>query len=239
MIESEAEYRQRARRWLAANLTPAGSSSHRLGPADGQTESEWVARSRAIQAKLSEGGYAGITLPPELGGAGLDQRYQQIFDEESAGYELPPYFAGARGPTFYLLLACMSDAHQHEHIPAILDGREVWCQLMSEPGAGSDLAGVVTRADRDGDEWVINGQKVWTTDAHFSEYGICLARTDFDVPKHAGLTMFFVSMDTPGVTARPLRQADGSAAFNEVFLDDVRIPAENVLGEVNQGWSTV
>ena len=161
-----------------------------------------------------------------------------MFDEESFGYERPGGFGGTFGPILGALLGHMNDEQREEYLVPILRGT-LWCQLMSEPGAGSDIGGITTRAERDGDEWVINGQKVWTTAGHLSDYGICLTRTDWDVPKYSGLTMFIVPMDTPGVSPRPLRQITGEAEFCETFLDDVRVPSRNVLGAPGGGWSVV
>jgi alkylation response protein AidB-like acyl-CoA dehydrogenase len=137
------------------------------------------------------------------------------------------------GPT---IIAHGTDAQKERYLDAMLRGDEIWCQLFSEPGAGSDLAGLATKAVQDGDEWVVNGQKVWTSGAQHSDLGILLTRTDADQPKHRGITYFLVDMRTPGIDVRPLRQINGAAHFNEVFLTDVRIPAENILGEVNAGW---
>ena len=210
----------------------------RSGQRAGESELEFAARSRALQAKLYDGGYAGITLPKEWGGQGLTTRHQQIFDEEVFGYERPGGFGGTFGPILGALLGHMNDEQRSEYLVPILQGT-LWCQLMSEPGAGSDVGGITTRAVQDGDEWVINGQKVWTTAGHLSDMAMCIARTDWDVPKHSGLTMFIVPMDTPGVSPRPLRQITGEAEFCETFLDDVRVPTRNVLGEPGGGWKVV
>jgi alkylation response protein AidB-like acyl-CoA dehydrogenase len=232
------DYRLRARSWLAANVDRAAPTSTVVGQRSGESEEEFAERSRALQALLYDAGYAGITLPKEWGGQGLTTRHQQVFDEEQFGYERPGGFGGTFGPILGALLGHMNDEQRSEYLVPILRGA-LWCQLMSEPGAGSDIGGITTRAERDGDEWVINGQKVWTTAGHLSDYGICLTRTDWDVPKYAGLTMFIVPMGTPGVSPRPLRQITGVAEFCETFLDDVRVPARNVLGAPGGGWSVV
>jgi alkylation response protein AidB-like acyl-CoA dehydrogenase len=231
-------YRERVRQWLVDNVPRARATSTASGQRAGETEQEFVARSKALQAQLHDAGYAGITLPVEWGGQGLTTRHQQIFEEESFGYERPGGFGGTFGPILGALLGHMNDDQREEHLVPILRGM-LWCQLMSEPGAGSDIGGITTRAEQDGDEWVINGQKVWTTAGHLSDVGMCLARTDWDVPKYAGLTMFIVPMHTPGVSPRPLRQITGDAEFCETFLDDVRVPAKNVLGVPGGGWSVV
>ncbi|HXY93897.1 MAG TPA: acyl-CoA dehydrogenase family protein [Acidimicrobiia bacterium] len=231
-------YRLTIRRWLADNVERVRPTSTYGGQRAGETEDEFVARSRALQAKYYDGGYAGITLPKEWGGQGLTTEHQRIFDEEVQGYERPGGFGGTFGPILGALLGHMNEEQRREYLVPILRGT-LWCQLMSEPGSGSDIGGITTRAVQDGDEWVINGQKVWTTAGHLSDYAVCLARTDWDVPKYAGLTMFIVPMDTPGVSPRPLRQITGDAEFCETFLDDVRVPTRNVLGVPGGGWSVV
>ena len=181
----------------------------------------------------------GSRTRPELGGAGLPVEYDIAFREESL--ELLPgedaLFGLGLGMVVPTLMDHASDALRQRFVPPALRGDEIWCQLYSEPGAGSDLAGLTTRAVRDGDEWVITGQKVWTSQAHIADFGILLARTDFDVPKHSGITMFALPMHQTGVTVRPLVQMTGAAEFNEVFLDEARVPAEWVVGDVNGGWS--
>jgi alkylation response protein AidB-like acyl-CoA dehydrogenase len=189
------------------------------------------------QRALFEAGLAGLTWPAEHGGRGLSSDAQTIFQEEAAAYAVPRVTFGVAinmvGP---VIIAHGTTEQRDRHLPAILNGEETWCQLFSEPGAGSDLAGLRTRAVRDGDELVVNGQKVWTSGAQYADFGLLLARTDIDAPKHRGITAIVLDMHTPGVTVRPLRQMSGVAHFNEVFLDDVRIPIANVLAGLGDGW---
>jgi 3-oxochol-4-en-24-oyl-CoA dehydrogenase len=186
--------------------------------------------------RLAEAGYVAPHWPKPWGrDAGPVQ--QLVIDEElrvaGAPRPLNPIGIGWAGPT--LLVAGTQD-QQDRYLPGILSGSELWCQLFSEPGAGSDLASLTTRAERDGDEYVVNGQKVWTTFAHVAQYGILLARTDPDAEQHSGISYFVLDMRAPGIKAQPIRQMDGNATFNEVFLDGVRIPAAELVGEENDGW---
>jgi alkylation response protein AidB-like acyl-CoA dehydrogenase len=197
----------------------------------------WVARCQAWQRTLYDGDWAGITWPAAYGGRGGTPMESQIFAQEQAWWDVPVgVFAvgiGMVGPT---LIAHGTEAQQARYLDPLLRGDEVWCQLFSEPGAGSDLAGLATRAVRDGDEFVVDGQKVWTSGAHHSALGILLARTNPDVPKHLGITYFLLDMAAPGIEVRPLRQINGASHFNEVFLSGVRVPADAVVGEVDGGW---
>jgi alkylation response protein AidB-like acyl-CoA dehydrogenase len=218
------DYRSRVRDWLARNA-PA--------PAPG----EQLRRAKEFQAALYDAGFAGITWPKDVGGQGLTAAEQQIFGEEAVDYDLPigPFTIGMGmcGPT---LVDLGTPEQKRRYLPKLLRGEEIWCQLFSEPGAGSDVASLQTRAVRADDGWLVTGQKVWTTGAQWSDYGALLARTDPDVPKHAGLTMFIVDMRAPGVTVRPLRDMTGRSPFNEIYFDDVHIPADAVIGEVGRGW---
>jgi alkylation response protein AidB-like acyl-CoA dehydrogenase len=205
---------------------------------DPATHVRHVERCRDWQRCLHDAGWAGITVPPEYGGRGGERWQERIFRQEQSRYTVDTgLFAVGLGMVVPTILVHGTEEQKQRYIPPLLRGDEIWCQLFSEPGAGSDLAGLSTRAIRDGDEWVVNGQKVWNSGAHHAELGALIARTDVDAPKHRGITYFLVDMHTPGVDVRPLRQATGVAHFNEVFLTDVRIPNANVLGAVNGGWS--
>jgi len=197
-----------------------------------------VRRCQEWQRKLYDAGWAGISWPEAHGGRGGTVGEARIFAREQAHFEVDTgvFAVGIAmvGPT---LMTHGTPAQQERYLRPLLRGDEVWCQLFSEPGAGSDLAGLRTRAERDGDEWVVNGQKVWSSGAHHSDLGILLARTDPDASKHRGITYFVLDMHSPGVEIRPLRQINGVAHFNEVFLTDVRIPHTNVVGEVDGGWT--
>ncbi|VBA57019.1 Putative acyl-CoA dehydrogenase FadE17 [Mycobacterium attenuatum] len=233
--ESVAQFAVRARAWLAANMPPIDPLSPPAAPRDDGRS--WQ-RAKELQKRLYEGGFAGICFPREYGGQGLPYEYQRAFDEESLRYEMPLIL---NTPTFTICCATLLDTGSEEqkktHIGAALRGDEVLVQLLSEPSGGSDLAGVLTRAERDGDSWVINGAKTWSTSAFAADYGLCLARTNWDVPKHEGLTMFLVPIDHPGITLRRITQVNGSSEFCEEFLDGVDVGADAVVGEVNNGWA--
>jgi alkylation response protein AidB-like acyl-CoA dehydrogenase len=238
------EYREQARAWLAANLErrPAGADAATAAALRGMHEftKEQIDAERPKQRRLYEAGYAGITWPAEFGGQGLSPAHERAFLEEAAGYELPS-FGIAGGTTFgvcaQVMLAHASDDFKRRHLPRLLSGEELWVQFFSEPVAGSDLAGVQTRAVRDGDTWVLNGAKVWSSWAHLADWGLCLARTDWSVPKHRGLTWFGVPVHAEGVTLRVIRQINGGADFCEEFFDDVVIPDEERIGDVDAGWT--
>ncbi len=234
MTESVEAFAARARTWLAENMPrvdPAGPSPGARGD-----DAAWQ-RVRELQKRLHAGGFAGICFPREYGGLGLDVAYQKAFDAETVGYEMPLIL---NVPTFTICCASLLDSGSEEqkrqHISAALRGEEILVQLLSEPSGGSDLAGLITRADRDGDTWVINGAKTWSTSAFAADYGLLLARTDPTVPKHDGLTMFLAPIHAPGVTLRRIQQVDGSNEFCEEFFDGLRLGDDAVVGEVNKGW---
>ena len=228
---AEAAFRAEVRAWIEANL-PEDLRGHRGGAAryDGPEVRRW---SRA----LHEAGYAGLTWPKEYGGAGAPYTHQAIFLEESARAEAPPHIAviglGMAGPT---IMAHGTEEHKARYLAKILSADEIWCQGFSEPDAGSDLAGVRTSARLDGDHFVLDGQKVWSSFAHIADFCILLARSDPGSTRHEGLTYLIVDMRSPGVEVRPLRQLTGEAEFNEIFLSGVRVPVANVLGDVGGGW---
>jgi len=231
--ETTEEFRSRARAWLAENA-PRRSSGQDAEETGGRVG---IDAQKDFQARLYDAGFAGITWPSEYGGQGLTNAEQIAFGEAARDFALPVgafvIGLGMPGPT---ILELGTEEQKKRYLPRLLRGEEIWCQLFSEPSAGSDVASLVTTAVRDGDEWVLNGQKVWTSGAQYSDYGAVIARTDPTVPKHNGITMFIVDMHAPGVTVRPLKVATGAAPFNEVFFDQVRLPADAVIGEVNDGW---
>jgi alkylation response protein AidB-like acyl-CoA dehydrogenase len=233
--ESVAQFAARARVWLADNVPAIDRDSPPPAPRD--DEQSWL-RARELQKRLYDAGFAGICFPREYGGLGLDYDYQKAFDVESLGYEMPLIL---NTPTFTICCATLLDTgtedQKKQHIAAALRGDEVLVQLLSEPSGGSDLAGVITRAERQGDRWVINGAKTWSTSAFAADYGLCLARTDWDVPKHEGLTMFLVPIAHPGITLRHITMLSGSTEFCEEFLDGVDVGDDAVVGEVNGGWA--
>ena len=230
-----AEYRAKVRAWLEEHRDEAPVNA---GASQVEGE-EVIAARRAWQAKLTEGGLNGVTWPAEYGGQGLGPLHQVVVNQEIQRAGVPGILdvigVGMLGPT---IIAHGTEDQKHRYLGPMLTGEEVWCQLFSEPAAGSDLAGIQTRARGGDGGWVLNGQKVWTTNAQISAYGLILARTNPDVPKHKGLTMFIVPMDAEGVTVRPLRQISGDAHFNEVFFDDVRLDEDAVVGQVDGGWAT-
>jgi alkylation response protein AidB-like acyl-CoA dehydrogenase len=233
----QAAQREKVRAWLEEHKAEAPVLS---GPGALTDEAEIVAARRAWQGKLAEAGLAGVTWPKEYGGQGLGPIEQVICNQEIARAGVPGILdaigVGMLGPT---IIAHGSEEQKARYLGPMLHGDEVWCQLFSEPAAGSDLAAVQTRARQvDDGSWRLSGQKVWTTNAQFASYGLLLARTDPEQHKHKGLTMFIVPMDAPGVTVRGLRQISGEAEFNEVFLDDVELPADAVVGGVGSGWGT-
>jgi alkylation response protein AidB-like acyl-CoA dehydrogenase len=231
---AQAQYRERVRSWLDEHR-------HEAPPRSGSYEdTAYVDARRAWQRRLAQAGLAGVTWPTEYGGQGLGPIEQVTVNQELSRAGVPGILdvigIGMLGPC---LIAHGTEEQKSRHLGPMLHGDEVWCQLFSEPAAGSDLAAIQARA-RPGTEggWTLSGQKVWTTNAQFAAFGLLLARTDPDVPKHKGLTMFIVPMDAPGVTVRGLRQISGEAEFNEVFFDDVRLDDDAVVDGVGNGWST-
>ena len=230
----EAAFRAEVRAWLAENVEPSP---------EGQTPSlqAQFERARRFLAAKAAKGYAAITWPKEFGGLSGTEIEQIIFLQEQAKVDVPTM----HGSEFFVvgislcggtILHCGTDEQRQRFLPPLLRAEEIWCQLFSEPSGGSDLASARTRAVRDGDDWLITGQKVWTTFGQFADFGLCVARTDPTVPKHRGLTVFIVDMRSPGVEIRPIRQMSDEAEFNEVFLDNVRVPDSFRVGAVNDGW---
>jgi alkylation response protein AidB-like acyl-CoA dehydrogenase len=232
--EELEEFRLRARAWLAESMPRLeGRNNQQLA-----TEDEDGVRARELQRILFDGGFAGLCFPRQYGGQGLSRKHQAVFTKESAPYEMPVLL---NVPSLSILAPTLLDFGTEEqklrHIPAILSADEVWVQFLSEPSGGSDLAGLVTRATRDGDVFVMNGSKIWSSGAFRADYALCLARTDWQATKHRGLTCFIVKIHQPGIEIQQIKMVNGWNEFCQEFFDDVAIPAENVVGEVNDGWT--
>jgi alkylation response protein AidB-like acyl-CoA dehydrogenase len=233
-----AEFRAKVRAFMEANAVRRPAADDPAPPKHGPwTDRELVAAGRAYQGALFDAGLAALTWPTQYGGQGLPGAYQTVFNDEISDYFTPDsiYTIGF-GMCIPTVLAHGSEANKARYVRPAARGEEIWCQLFSEPSAGSDVASLRSRAVRDGDEWILNGQKIWTSGAQYCQFGIVLARTDVDAPKHRGLSMFILDMASPGVTVKPLRQMNGASGFNEVFFDDVRIPADRILGSPGDGW---
>ncbi len=200
-------------------------------------DKETISQNKAFQGKLAEAGLAGLTYPKEYGGAGLTKEHETIWREAYSNYpEMTTQLTISHGMCLPMLSEYGSEEQKEKYLADNIAARTVWCQMFSEPGAGSDVASLQTRAELDGDEWIINGQKVWTTLAHVCDYGVLIARTNPEVSKHAGISMFIVDMNDPAVEIRPIHQIDGGMHFNEVFFTDLRIPKNNLLGPLHDGW---
>jgi alkylation response protein AidB-like acyl-CoA dehydrogenase len=233
----EAEFRAKARAFLEQHLEPLDPDETAPNLLGEREDEGAIAKAKAWQATKFDAGWAVLTWPKEHGGQGMGRMENVIFNQEEARFKTPAGIYGIGhgmlGPT---LMAHGSDAQKEAYLKDMARGQVVWCQLFSEPAAGSDLAGLRTTAVRDGDDWVLNGQKIWCTGAHFCDWGMIVTRTDPDVPKHDGLTYFIVDMHAPGVEVRPIKQINGGSGFNEVFFTDVRVPKQNLLGKVGGGW---
>jgi alkylation response protein AidB-like acyl-CoA dehydrogenase len=232
----EAAFRAKAHAFLTKQVSPKNGDKETLQKR--LSDREYMAAAKAYQSAKAANGFAGITWPKEQGGQGLSPIFSVIFGQEEAKFDAPaaPFTIGL-GMCVPTVIAFASDAQKERHVGPALRGDEIWCQLFSEPSAGSDVAGLKTKAVLDGDDYVINGQKVWTSGAHYSDWGIVLVRTNPDKAKHKGLSMFFIDMKSPGIEVRPIHQMSGGSNFNEVYFTDVRVPANQMLGGEGNGWS--
>lgn len=238
MIDVET-FRKEAREFLSANAEPDDRGASVLEVFTPRTPAEddtWVRANRDWQRRLFDAGLAGITFPTDVGGRGLTLGHALAWAEEESAFAVPRGLFGVTQEMVAPTLLAVGDAQQRAAVTRILRGEEVWCQLFSEPDAGSDLASISTRATLDGDRWALRGQKVWTSEARHAKWGYVLARSDPDAPKHKGLTAFIVDLQQPGVSIRPLRQMTGGSSFNEVFFDEALVEAGGVLGSVGEGW---
>jgi alkylation response protein AidB-like acyl-CoA dehydrogenase len=236
----EAAFRAEARQWIAANAPKQYEAELRKASLGRVVlkGANILDVAKAWQKTKADAGWACLHWPKEYGGRGASPIERVIWQQEEGPFgKLSAMFIighGMCGPT---VMAYASEEHKRRYLPPLASGETIWCQLFSEPAGGSDVAGLRTRAEKRGDDWVINGQTLWTSGAHYSDYGILLTRTDPNVPKHKGLTMFFLDMKSPGVEVRPIKQASGHSDFKEVYFTDVVIPDHQRLGAVNDGWN--
>lgn len=241
-VEPVEDFRRRLHPWLEDNVPRAKRPGWGMGMTQGQLSDDEelaeVAHQRDLQRRLFDAGFAGICFPKEYGGQGLTPAHQQAFDEEIWPYEWPFRLqVPTLQPCATVILDYGTEEQKRQHLPAILCGEEIWMQLLSEPTGGSDVAGAQTTAMRDGDEWVLNGSKIWTTGAWWADWGLCLARTNWDVPKHRGLSVFMLRLHQPNIEVHRIEMLNGSREFCQEFLTDVRVPDTDRIGEVNQGWT--
>ncbi len=239
-MEPVEDFRVRVRAWLKDNMPVAGPdfSQGMGGHLADDEELEIVQHNRDLQKKLFDAGLAGIAVPKAYGGAGLTPAHMRVFNEEIVGYEYPSRIqVPTMTPCMAVLLDFGSEEQKKNHIPKMLSGEEIWMQFLSEPSGGSDVAAALTTATRDGEEWVLNGSKIWTTGAWWSDWGLCLARTNWDVPKHRGLSVFILPIHQPGIEINRIEMLNGSKEFCQEYIDDVRIPDSDRVSEVDDGWT--
>lgn len=233
----EAAYRAKARAWLEANAELIDPNAPSGDPLAEREDEQAILAAKAWQAKKFDAGWACITWPKEFGGQSGTAMQSVIFNQEQSKFRTPPPIYtighGMLGPT---IMTHGTPEQKAKHLKAMARGEQIWCQLFSEPAAGSDLAGLRSTAVRDGSDWILNGQKIWSTGAHFSKWGMIVVRTDPNAGKHAGLTYFILDMESKGIEIRPIKQINGGSGFNEVFYTDVRVPDANRLGAVGDGW---
>jgi alkylation response protein AidB-like acyl-CoA dehydrogenase len=224
---AEATFREQVRAWLTANF-----------PTEAELQGlDLIGRAKFWQKRKYDAGWACIRWPKQYGGRDASAIEQVILDQEESRYDLPTrIFIIGQGMAAPTLMTYASEDAKARLLPDLASGEKIWCQMFREPAGGSDLAALRTRSERDGDDWIINGQKIWTSGAHYSDYGILVTRSDPTVAKHKGLTFFYLDMKTPGIEIRPIKQMSGQSSFNEVYFTDVRIPDAQRLGEVGHGW---
>ena len=238
VVEDVESFRRRAHDWIRANLRPATGTAQTLRGKSDENDLAEVAREREVQRMLFDAGFAGICVPREYGGQGLTPAHQRALNDELVGYEYPARLqVPPMTPCMAVLLEFGTEEQKQRHVPAILKGEEIWMQLLSEPSGGSDVAGALTSAVLESDEWVLNGSKIWTSGAWWANWGLILARTNWDLPKHRGLTVFILPLDAPGVTVHRIEMLNGNREFCQEFLSDVRVPDTDRVGDVDDGWS--